>query len=70
MSLESGVAGYVKTFAVIEVNFPIDYKGREYMACIYCPYLSANQRTCQLNHEPVAFPERYVGASCPLSEEE
>lgn len=70
MSLESGVAGYVKTSAIIKVNFPIDHKGREYIACIYCPYLSANQRTCQLNKEPVAFPDRYVGDYCPLKREE
>ena len=66
MSLDSGVAAYVKVYAVIEVNFPIDAKGTEYIACKYCPFLSSNNRMCQLNKTPVAFPDKYVGDNCPL----
>lgn len=66
MSLDSGVAAYVKAYAVIEVNFPIDAKGTEYIACKYCPFLSSNNRMCQLNKTPVAFPDKYVGDNCPL----
>lgn len=65
-NFDSGVISYVKAYAVIEVNFPIDAKGTEYVACKYCPYLSSNNRMCQLNKAPVAFPERFVGAECPL----
>ena len=66
MNFDSGVTKYVKAYAVIEVNFPVDNKGIEYIACNFCPYLSSNNRMCQLNKEPVAFPERYVGHKCPL----
>ena len=66
MSLDSGVTEYVKAYAVIEVNFPIDSKGTEYIACKYCPFLSSNNRMCQLNKTPVAFPDKYVGDNCPL----
>ena len=62
----TGVKRYVKTHCVVEVNFPIDFKDKEYIACRFCPYLSSNERMCQLNKEPVAFPNTCVGAECPL----
>lgn len=67
---ESGVASYIKAEAVIKVNFPVDDKGRAEIACKYCPYLSSNERMCQLNKEPVAYPNKYVGDMCPLREVE
>jgi hypothetical protein len=67
---ESGVASYVKAEAVIKVNFPVDEKGRAEIACKHCPYLSSNERMCQLNKEPVAYPNKYVGDMCPLREVE
>lgn len=65
-NFDSGVAGYVKGIATIEVAFPIDDKGRVEIACKHCPYLSSNERICQLNKQPVAYPNKYVGAYCPL----
>lgn len=65
-NFESGVKGFVKTYAVVEVSFPIDEKGREDISCKQCPYLSHTTRMCQLNKKPVAFPERHVGGWCPL----
>ena len=67
---ESGVASYIKAEAVIKVNFPVDEKGRAEIACKHCPYLSSNERMCQLNKEPVAYPNKYVGDMCPLREVE
>lgn len=69
-NFESGVASYVKSEAIIKVNFPVDEKGRAEIACKHCPYLSSNERVCQLNKEPVAYPNRYVGDKCPLREVE
>ena len=69
-NFESGVASYVKAEAVIKVNFPVDEKGRAEIACKHCPYLSSNERMCQLNKEPVAYPNKYVGDMCPLREVE
>jgi hypothetical protein len=67
-NFESGVASYVKAEAVIKVNFPVDEKGRAEIACKHCPYLSSNERMCQLNKEPVAYPNKFVGDMCPLRE--
>ena len=69
-NFESGVASYIKAEAVIKVNFPVDEKGRAEIACKHCPYLSSNERMCQLNKEPVAYPNKFVGDMCPLKEVE
>ena len=69
-NFESGIASYIKAEAVIKVNFPVDEKGRAEIACKHCPYLSSNERMCQLNKEPVAYPNKYVGDMCPLREVE
>lgn len=66
----SGVADYVKAYAVIEVLFPVDFKGNADISCMRCPYLSSNERMCQLNKEPVAYPHKFVGDKCPLIEKE
>lgn len=63
---ENGVKGYVKTVAVVEVNFPIDYNGNENIKCVHCPYLGKNERICLLNNEIIAYPYKYVGQKCPL----
>lgn len=65
---ESGVASYVKSEALVKVNFPVDEKGRADISCKHCPYLSSNERMCQLNKEPVAYPNKFVGDMCPLQE--
>ncbi len=69
-NFESGVADYVRAYAIIEVNFPVDFKGNEEICCRHCPYLSSNERMCQLNKEPVAYPNKYVGSKCPLMTKE
>ena len=69
-NFESGIASYVKAEAIIKVNFPVDEKGRAEIACKHCPYLSSNERMCQLNKEPVAYPNKFVGDMCPLREVE
>jgi hypothetical protein len=63
---ESGVAGYVVGKATVEVHFPIDFRGNVEIACKHCPFLSNNERICQLNKKPVAYPHKYVGNDCPL----
>jgi hypothetical protein len=69
-NFESGVASYIRTQAIIPVNFPVDDKGKAEINCKHCPYLSSNERMCQLNKEPVAYPNKYVGDMCPLREVE
>lgn len=67
-NFDSGVADYIVGAAQIKVYFPVDEKGHSEIACKHCPYLSSNERMCQLNKEPVAYPNRYVGDKCPLIE--
>ena len=67
-TFESGVASYVKAYAVVEVYFPVDDKGRSDISCKQCPYLSVTSRLCQLNKKIIANPDRYVGQYCPLME--
>lgn len=69
-NFESGVASYIKAEAIVKVNFPVDEKGKAEVACKHCPYLSSNERMCQLNKKPVAYPNKFVGDMCPLREVE
>lgn len=65
-SFENGVKDYIVGVATVRVYFPVDWKDRAYICCRQCPYLSSNERMCQLNKEPVAFPTQYIGQNCPL----
>lgn len=67
-NFESGVKSYIKGKCTIVVNFPVDFKGNADISCRQCPYLSSNERMCQLNKQPVAYPNRHVGDFCPLVE--
>lgn len=63
---DNGVGGYVIGRAVVEVGFPVDFKGNAEIACKHCKfYVRATQR-CALNQEIINYPEKYVGANCPL----
>ena len=65
-NFDSGVASYVKARAIVQVGFPVDYKGRAEIACKHCKfYVKATQR-CALNQEIINYPEKYVGVNCPL----
>ena len=58
---ENGVSFYETGTAEIEVHFP-----NGDLKCKYCPFLSSNERSCQLNKKPVYYPNKYLGAFCPL----
>lgn len=67
-SFESGVKRYIKARAVVEVNFPVDWRDNAEIACKHCNfYVRATQR-CALTQTIVNFPERYIGTECPLEE--
>ena len=65
-NFDSGVKRYIKTYAVVKVDFPVDWKDNPDICCAKCPYLSSNDRMCQLNKSPIAYPHKYVGDNCPL----
>lgn len=63
---DDGISGYVKARAVVEVNFPIDWKGNVEIACKHCPFFYRTSCRCGLNQSVVNYPERFVGSQCPL----
>ncbi len=67
-NFDSGVKRYIKTYAVVEVGFPVDWRDNPEIACKHCPfYVRATQR-CALNQAIINYPEKYVGEACPLQE--
>lgn len=65
-NFESGVKRYIKAYAVVEVNFPVDWKDNPEVACKHCDYFHSTTRKCGLNHHVVNYPEKHVGDKCPL----
>lgn len=65
-NFDSGVKGYVLGQFVVKVGFPIDWRDNAQICCRHCQFLSTNERMCQLNKMPVAFPNKGVGDFCPL----
>lgn len=65
-SFENGVSSYIHARAVVDVYFPVDSRGNAEINCRNCFFYWASSRLCRLNLEPVAFPDKYVGGSCPL----
>jgi hypothetical protein len=65
-NFDSGVFGFVEGEYVVRVYFPVDKHGNSEIACKHCPFLSSNERMCQLNKKPVFYPKAFVGYYCPL----
>ena len=65
-NFDSGVKRYIKTYAVVEVSFPVDWKNNAEIACKHCPYFVRATQRCALNQAVVNYPDRYVGNECPL----
>ena len=67
---DSGVADYVRAYAVVRVGFPIDYKGNADVSCYQCPFFRRSYSTCGLNGSVYQKKSKYVGDNCPLDIEE
>ena len=65
-NFESGVKRFIKACAVVEVNFPVDWRDNAEIACKHCPQYVRTAQMCGLNKAVVNYPEKYVGAECPL----
>lgn len=65
-NFDTGVARYIKTKAVVEVGFPVDWRGSVEIACKHCNFFVQATRKCGLTQTVVNFPEKYVGNDCPL----
>lgn len=69
-NFENGVSGYVHAHATVHVNFPVDAKGNADISCYQCNYFRRQSSSCGLNGQPCAYPSKYVGAWCPLENDE
>lgn len=65
-NFDTGVASYIHAQAVVDVYFPVDSKGIPDISCNQCFYYRRSYQTCGLNGEVCAYPNKYVGACCPL----
>lgn len=65
-NFDSGVKEFITLECKVKVHFPVDWKDRAEVACKHCPFLSSNERMCQLNKQPVAFPNTNIGYWCPF----
>ena len=66
MSFESGVASYVTGVAAVKVHFPVDSKGNADVCCRQCYYFNSATNRCRLNGAVCQYPDKFVGAECPL----
>lgn len=65
-NFDRGVKSFITGECTITVRFPVDWKDKSEVCCMQCPYLSSNERMCQLNKQPVQYPKQYIGYDCPL----
>lgn len=63
---DTGVSRFIKTRAVVEVGFPVDWRGSVEIACKHCPFYVRATQKCALNQSVVNFPDKFVGSECPL----
>lgn len=63
---DSGVKRYIKARAVVEVGFPVDWRGSVEIACKHCNFFDRAKQRCNLTQQVVNFPDRFVGECCPL----
>lgn len=64
---ESGVSRYVIGCATVQVFFPVDKKGNPDICCRQCRFFRQQSRVCALTGEISAYPDHYVGQTCPLA---
>ena len=65
-NFETGVSRYIKARAIVEVGFPVDWRGSVEIACKHCDFYRPSTRQCGLTNKVVNFPDKFVGDCCPL----
>ena len=63
---DSGVASYIKGRVTLEVNFPVDWRGKADVSCYQCDFFSRSSGKCNLNGRVSEYPQKYVGSYCLL----
>lgn len=65
-NFDTGVSRFIKTRAVVEQSFPVDWRGSIEIACKHCNFFVRATQKCGLTQTIVNFPDKYVGHDCPL----
>lgn len=63
---DSGVKSYITGVATVYVHFPVNWKGETDISCKQCRFFRTTSRSCALNDEMCAWPDKFVGSKCPL----
>ena len=64
---KNGVTEYIEGQATVTAYFPVDERGGQYIACMYCRFYRSSSNRCGLNDQPASInANKYVGAFCPL----
>ena len=63
---DTGVSRFIKGVAEVENNFPVDHRGNPGLSCYHCRFFHRTTSKCGLNGEICDYPEKYLGARCPL----
>lgn len=66
MKFDSGVKGYVFGRAIVEMSFPVDFRGVIHACCGLCRYYGKSVGICRLTDERILYPETNVGNECPI----
>lgn len=69
-NFDSGVKSYVTGVATVYVHFPVNWRDEEDISCKQCRFFRVTSRSCALNDEICAYPDKKVGDKCPLVEVE
>ena len=67
-NFDTGVMRYIKARAVVEVGFPVDWRGSVEIACKHCQFFVRSTNRCGLTQQVVNYPDKFVGNECPLEE--
>lgn len=62
-----GVKEYIHARAMVEVNFPVDFRDHAEVNCHQCKYYRRSYKKCGLNGEICEYPDKYIGSRCPLT---
>lgn len=65
-NFENGVKEYVRGYAVVMVNFPVDFRGNADITCYQCQFYNRSSGRCLLNNSVPEYPQKYTGSNCPL----
>lgn len=65
-NFDSGVKRFIRARATVEIGFPVDWRDNAEIACKHCNFFVRATQRCGLNQQIVNYPDKYIGADCPL----